>query len=60
MKIDLNNEKAEFACKVCLEQMRRSRSNSFVECFYRRFNNEYCVVLANCLEGEACDETKSD
>lgn len=60
MKIDLNNEKAEFACKVCLERMRRRRSDPFPICVWRCFDNEYCYELADCLEGKVCDETKSD
>jgi hypothetical protein len=59
MKIDINNEKAEFACKVCKERMRQRVVRPFIDCAWRGIDGEYCDELVKCLE-VGCDETKSN
>lgn len=61
MKIDLNNEKAEFACKVCHGLVVSDRGNdNFIGCPWRHIDGEYCDELVKCLEGKVCDEKKSN
>ena len=57
MKIDLNNEKAEFACKVCnAVNISIHGNNNFIGCPWRHIDGEYCDELADCLASEVSDE----
>ena len=44
-------EKAEFACRVCLER-ERTNNPHVKECAFRAFDNEYCPELKKILESE--------
>lgn len=49
-----NNEKAEFACRVCFEKLKRDNPQA-KECAWRGLDNEYCPELKKILEREATE-----
>ena len=44
MKVDIKNEKAEFACRVCQERAKRDYPNA-IGCAFREIDGEYCEEL---------------
>ena len=44
-------EKAEFACRVCLEKARINNPNA-IDCAWRALDNEYCEELKKIIEQE--------
>lgn len=48
---EIKKEKAEFACRVCFEKMKRENPNAR-GCAWRCLNNEYCDELKKIIEQE--------
>ena len=51
LKKDRNNEKAEFACRVCFEKLKKDNPQA-IDCAWRGLDNEYCPELKKILERE--------
>lgn len=50
-KAERDNEKAEFACRVCFEKLKRDNPQA-IDCAWRGLDNEYCPELKKILERE--------
>jgi len=49
--LDRNKEKAEFACRVCFEKLKKDNPKA-IDCAWRGLDNEYCPELKKILERE--------
>lgn len=49
MRVDINNVKAEFACRVCMAKYRNNEYPDATDCAWRAFDNEYCAELVKVI-----------
>ena len=59
MKIDIKNEKAEFACRVCEARMKENNPY-MIGCAWRCIDGEYCEELEKCILEEQSKEGREN